>query len=111
MKRFAANRVYDISSRTMHRNAVVEIEEVSHLVDRVFALDGEVSHVQWLGGLILLCCKEPVIEAGEDFKTFLQRIEQVESIYANERCSACHVTNFNVNAMEFTPTSRIRLLK
>lgn len=109
MKRFAANRVCRLSDGTILRNQVVEVDEVSRQVNRVFALVDEIRHTEWLGGMILLSNHCPVCKLQESFAAFLKR-EQESELAISDKLRAYHVTFFKVNTMEFTERSRIVLL-
>lgn len=106
MKRFAANRIYDVFTGTVLRNGVVEVDESSHEVIQMFDLEGEISHTEWKGGVILLCHDLPVRKGDEPFMTFLQRTRD-ENLAVDGNRYAYHISAFNVNAMEFTTESRI----
>ena len=105
MKRFAANRVCYVSTQTMLKNHVVEVDEKNHQVIHVFGLEEEIRQTEWLGGIILISADCPERTAGESFATYLQKIKSLQiegsSLYAY------HITAFNVNLMEFTTESRI----
>ena len=110
MKRYAANRVCNVADLTMYRNYVVEVEADTHAVVQLFALDGEMRHTEWRGGLILLCKELPVRNVEETFADFIARLHEGMQ---HQQCSslrAYHVTFFDVNSMEFTSDSRILML-
>ena len=110
MKYYAANRVCNVADLTMYRNYVVEVEAATHSVTRLFALEGEMRHTEWRGGLILLCEELPIRTTGETFADFLSRMHAKIQHQQSASLRAYHVTSFNVNLMEFTTDSRIVIL-
>lgn len=105
MKRYAANRVCNVLSKDTLRNQVVELDENSHQVIRIFRLEGEIRQTEWLGGVILLANECPSRMQGEKFATFMKRISLMQS--ASTKLHAYHITAFDVSSMEFTTGSRI----
>ena len=109
-KRFAANRICRVSDCTVLSNQVVEVDETSRCVVCVFALEGEIRHTEWLGGVILLSNHLPVRNLHESFAAFLKRENELSEATSSCSLQAYHVTSFNVHEMEFTEGSRIILL-
>ena len=110
MKRFAANRVCNLADLTILRNQVVEIDALDRRVIRVFALEEEIRHTEWLGGILLLADHPLVRKPGESFADFLKREGGGVPSFPEGDRKAYHVTAFDVRNMEFTSSSRIVLL-
>ncbi len=106
-KRFASNRLCSLAGGEISRNQVVEVEVPEGRVLRIFTLEEEIRHTEWLGGMILLSSHFPVRKENESFAEFRERERILEVSESAGTLHAFHITSFDVSAMDFTQSSRI----
>lgn len=106
MRRVATHRVYDLMTSQWMSFPVIELGEDGR-VCRVYPLTGEISHTEWLPGVILLSPCPVSRRADEAFSVFIERITGVASRYTDIPKRAYWISSFNLSAFDFTGSSRV----
>lgn len=102
MKRFAARRIYLSSEQRMLDLHVVELDD-SGIVRTVFPLREEISHTEWVSGIIVIAPGFPPRRPEEPFSGYADRLRSQPA----EPLHAVRIAPFNLSATEFTPRSRV----
>ena len=106
MRRVATHRAYDLITSHWISFPVIELDE-NGCVCRIYSLTEEISHTEWLPGMILLspCPINKGVE--EEFSMFIKRVTCMARIYANTPKRAYWISFFNLSDVGFTSSSRI----
>ena len=102
---YASHYLWHAGQNRLFRMQRIGLEASSHRFVSMEPLKEEVRQTQWLGGLVVLAPCQPEMREGEPFPHFCLRVSQ--SVAEGETLYAFHVPGFNLQAMEFTPESRL----
>lgn len=102
MKRFAARRIYLSNEQRMLDLHVVELDD-SGIVRTVFPLREEISHTEWVSGIIVIAPGFPPRRPEEPFSGYADRLRSQPAAPLH----AVRIAPFNLSATEFTPHSRV----
>ena len=106
MRRVATHRAYDLMTSQWVFSPVIELDEDGS-VCRIYPLTEEISHTEWLPGVILLSPCSVSKRVGEGFSMFIERITSVVSVHTDTPKHAYWIYPFNLSAFDFTGSSRI----
>lgn len=110
MRRVATHRIGDVITGEWLPVSVIELDERGY-VSRMYPLQGEISHTEWLPGMILLSPFPVERTPDEPFADFMRRLKrQAASCDGHSLCRAYWLASFSLSAMDFTPRSRVVLL-
>ncbi|WP_300726724.1 hypothetical protein [uncultured Bacteroides sp.] len=111
MRRIATHKLIGPHTAEILSHQVIELDDEG-VVCGLFSFEKEISHTEWLPGLIILSAYPVSRNSGESFLCWKERIElEYSSETSSSVLRAYWVTPFNVSAMEFLPDSRIVPLK
>lgn len=109
MRRVATHRAYDLMTSQWMSFPVIELGEDGK-VCRIYPLTGEISHTEWLPGVILLSPCPVSRCADEVFSVFIERTTGVASGYTDTSKRAYWISSFNLSAFDFTASSKVMAL-
>lgn len=108
MKYYASHYLWHAGQNQLFRMQRIGLDASSHVLFSMESLEEEVRQTQWLNGLIVLVPCQTERRKGEAFLNFCQRVFQ--SVTGGEALYAFHVSDFNLQKMEFTSRSRLQRL-
>ena len=87
---------------------VLELDEAGNVV-RIYPLAEEISHTEWLPGMMFVSPFFIERKGSEPFSVFFHRLNQEVACLpvSSLSCRAYWLTSFNLSALEFTSESRI----
>lgn len=108
MRRVATHRVYHVNTGDWLSFPVLELDEAGNVV-RIYPLAEEISHTEWLPGMIFVSPFFIERKGSEPFSVFFHRLNQEVACLpvSSLSCHAYWLTSFNLSALEFTSESRI----